>query len=1391
MISITESNSSKVVQFDGTNFGNWKYRLGVLLDEKGLKHFIEEKLETILANDKDGKNHDSIKKSEKSCVSIIVQTISDSQLEYVKDKKSAKEMYDGLVAMFERKTVAGQLTVRMQLLTMKMGKNESMAEHFLNFDKKIRDLRSSGANVDDVDIICHLLLTLPETYGNLVTAIETMHAKDLTLDFVKSRLLDEYAKRNCGSSNGKSNETHAMTSKNPSIVCFKCGKRGHIMSRCRAKKANKSAKNDATSKKNGETANNASNDKSNNKNSSNVLCAIVDDDVQAHACNETVKRKANTESVACIGCDSVDIKFTLDSGATEHMANDSKYFNALKRMDDIPINVAKKNQSMKSNQYGDITVKTFNGDESNTKTMKDVLFVKDLKCNLMSVWKLTRHGYKVVFEGDEAIVSINGVTQFVGKVNGKLYEINFQVERNVFAGISGEMNLKHATQNLWHFRLGHLNPNDMKKLIKQGMVNGMQDVSIDDDSKFCESCVYGKQAKASFPRNKRARSKRVLELIHTDVCGPMTVPSWNGSLYFVSFIDDYSRASMIYCIEKKSDVYSKLIEFVSMAEAYHNCRVSKIKLDNGGEYSSNDLKDYCKQKGIQLLYTVPYNPEMNSVAERLNRTLVEKARSMLIGSGIDWHFWNEAIATANYLRNRSPTNAWGRQFINKTPAELWYGSKPDLSNIRIFGSMCYNQIPAEKRKKLDVKSTKCIMLGYGTSFGIFRLWDIENNKLILGRHVVFNEKAILERAKVIEIVDSVPDDSERDHFYADNDGDSSIDHGADLESTGDNMNDRHSTNTECAGDCKNKCHSTNKDCAGSSKENVNSTNKDCVGNIERNVHGVSENIGNIEPRRGTRERKQPDRYGIALADAHFALSAQDYVQNDPTSIQEAKKRSDWPQWKQAINEEYSSLMKNQTWSLCELPKGRRAISNKWVFKLKLKANGEIDKYKARLVARGDTQVEGFDYNETYSPTARLTTFRVLMSIAVQFGLHVHQLDVKSAFLNGKLNEEIYMQQPKGFEDGTSKVCKLQKSLYGLKQASRMWNQRFHDFMLRIGFKRCISDQCVYVKVCNGITCYVLLYVDDTLVISSDFRLIETIKAMLKNEFEMTDIGKIDTFLGVSVNYDWKNQKISMNQSSYLKKVLKKFNMTDCKPINTPMENGIDLRGGDPDDYCNAPYRELIGCLTYATIASRPDLAAATNYFSRFQSNFNDEHFKYAKRILRYIKATEDLNLVYKRNDGAAAIVGYTDSDYASDKNDRKSISGYVFKVFGNTVSWSSKKQTCVSQSSTEAEYVALAQGMNEGKWLQALLTELKIKCDASITIYEDNTSCISAATNAKDHKRMKQIDVEHHYIRDEIAKGTFKLEHIQTGEQTADIMTKGLSEKLFVKHRFNLSLQKD
>lgn len=396
------------------------------------------------------------------------------------------------------------------------------------------------------------------------------------------------------------------------------------------------------------------------------------------------------------------------------------------------------------------------------------------------------------------------------------------------------------------------------------------------------------------------------------------------------------------------------------------------------------------------------------------------------------------------------------------------------------------------------------------------------------------------------------------------------------------------------------------------------------------------------------------------------------------------------------------------------------------------------------------------------------------------------MDVKGAFLNGNLNEEIYMLQPEGFAKD-KRVCKLNKSIYGLKQASRVWNERFNKFMLRIGFSRCASDYCLYIKIEGNIRCYILLYVDDLLIVGDDLNVILTIKRLLAREFEMTDIGPADTFLGMHIEHDRNNGIIRLNQKQYLKNVLRKFGMIDCKSATTPIEKGLQLENEKQIDG-SVPYRELIGCLTYATMTTRPDLCASTNYFSRFQSCFTDEHFTHAKRALRYIQGTLDLKLEFRKDKNTEVLVGFADSDWAGDVNDRKSTSGYIFKLFGNLITWSTHKQAVISQSSTEAEYAALVEAMNELEWIKELLREVNITPNEPTTIYEDNTSCIKAAEKPKNHKRMKHVAVKYHLVRDTIEKGLVQLKYIPTGEQSADIMTKGLGKVQFIKLRSHLNL---
>lgn len=390
------SSIIKMPLFDGTNFSNWKYRVGILLDEKNLRKYIDEDLSNILTS-VNAADRDKIKLEEKKCVSILVQTMQDSQLEYIKDKQYAKAMFDALNTIFERKSISSQLLLRKQLLSMKYHESESIVDYFLHFDTKIRELKSTGAKLEEIDIVVHLLLTLPKSYDGLVTALETMDQSKLNVDFVKSRLIDEFNKRKGVVGGKSSNESSAMNVKNSNIVCFRCGKKGHIKSKCFSKKNvsnsgnesssgnvnKKSSKNDSASNgsRGGHSSLGAFIHKGDEKSTTNS--GTFDDEMcfNSDAQRNMFKRVFNGET---------HIKFVLDSGASQHMVNSGKYFNILRNIDDVKINVAKKNQELIAKQQGDIEIKTFFENDCSVRTIKDVLLVKDLKCNLLSIKCLTQ-----------------------------------------------------------------------------------------------------------------------------------------------------------------------------------------------------------------------------------------------------------------------------------------------------------------------------------------------------------------------------------------------------------------------------------------------------------------------------------------------------------------------------------------------------------------------------------------------------------------------------------------------------------------------------------------------------------------------------------------------------------------------------------------------------------------------------------------------------------------------------------------------------------------------------------------------------------------------------------------------------------------------------------------
>ena len=504
------------------------------------------------------------------------------------------------------------------------------------------------------------------------------------------------------------------------------------------------------------------------------------------------------------------------------------------------------------------------------------------------------------------------------------------------------------------------------------------------------------------------------------------------------------------------------------------------------------------------------------------------------------------------------------------------------------------------------------------------------------------------------------------------------------------------------------------------------------------------------------------------------------VDDAPNSISEAYASPDADYWKEAVRSEMDSIMANETWEITDRPYGCKPVGCKWVFKKKLKPDGTIEKYKARLVAKGYTQKEGEDFFDTYSPVARLTTIRVLLSLAASHGLIVHQMDVKTAFLNGELDEEIYMEQPDGFVvDGQQgKVCKLLKSLYGLKQAPKQWHEKFDQTLTSAGFVVNEADKCVYYHHGGGEGVILCLYVDDILIFGTNMKVIEQVKNFLSQSFDMKDLGEADVILNIKLLRD-ENGGITLLQSHYVEKVLSRFGYSKCTPSPTPYDPSKMLRKNKGIARDQLRYSQIIGSLMYLASATRPDIAFAVSKLSRFVSKPGDDHWHALERVMRYLKGTSSYGIHYTGD--PAVLEGYSDSNWISDADELKATSGYIFTHGGGAVSWKSCKQTILTRSTMEAELTALDTATVEADWLRQLLNDLPVvdKPVPAILMNCDNQTVIVKVTSSKDNmKSSRHIKRRLASVRKMRNSGVIALDYIQTAKNLVDPFTKGLSRNV-------------
>ena len=480
--------------------------------------------------------------------------------------------------------------------------------------------------------------------------------------------------------------------------------------------------------------------------------------------------------------------------------------------------------------------------------------------------------------------------------------------------------------------------------------------------------------------------------------------------------------------------------------------------------------------------------------------------------------------------------------------------------------------------------------------------------------------------------------------------------------------------------------------------------------------------------------------------------------------------------------EYQSLKENDTWDLVELPSGHKPIGCKWVFKTKHDKNGKIERFKARLVAKGYAQKYGVDYNETFSPVVRFSSIRALLAFAVQNEMLVHQMDVVTAFLNGNLKEDIYMEQPPGYtQPGRENlVCKLKKSLYGLKQSPRCWSTAFREHLESNQFKQSAADPCVFVRSEETHVTIIAVYVDDLIIITKTPEKMEEVKTSLAARFKMKDLGKLHYCLGITIEQDDEKKCLWLHQRQYISTILEKYGLSQAKPATTPADINVKLTKDDEVSKAVDPvqYQSMVGSLLYAATATRPDIAHAVGVVSKFNARPSEAHLTAVKRILRYLKKTVDLAIKYEKKEDTV-LVGYSDADWAGDQDDRHSTTGNLFVMSGSPVSWLSKKQPMVSLSTSEAEYVALSSATQEAVWLRRLFDDLQANLKEPTVVMEDNQGAIAMAKNPVSHHRTKHIDIRYHYVREAVQEGVINLHYCPSEKMVADILTKSLPHGRF------------
>lgn len=1406
-----------IPKLDETNFTIWQVLIQAALQEKKYWKYVSGDTPRPSG---DGATKEAMSiwvENDQQARGFIIRCLSIPQLYLVQGKsQTAAETYRTICDAHEKTGIHSAFIHWKQLCATKYVDGEPVLAHINQLREHYVRLLGLGVTVPSELLAWTLLNSLPDSWSPFIMSLPK--TEKLTFDSAAALIIDESRRRNGQSISESSALYGAKSFKNSSIKevgqttrepCPHCGLTNHRADKCFKKypelrpNNKKQANSASTSSIPSSSAVTTSPSSSASSPNNNLWMSLQSMD------------SLTATGLSAASSDSSDSEFywLIDSGASSHYCRHREWFDTFKPTTGNHV-ILGDGSRLPIIGHGTVRADTsIPGETSYVATLTNVQCVPDLKANLISVSSLTKHGLSITFADDKCIVrNDQGRTAGVAhRIGNNLYQLKV---RSPFSPVMANVvtDNDRATYLLWHQRLGHVHSRALIQLFNDGMLNEPNSLRIAQSLKSyitnhpskCEDCLYGKQHRRPIPGKATHRATAPLQLIHMDLCGPVPEPSHGGARYMYLIVDDYSRYIWMRPLKSKDETFNYFKEYVAWAENLHQAqglRLQHVRSDNGGEFTSKVFDQYLISKGITRERTNPETPQQNGVAERANRTIFETTRTMLHAAKLDKPFWAEAASTAVYLRNLCPTKA----VKGMTPYELWTGMKPVVSHLRPFGCLAYVHVSKSNRDKLDVKSSRGIFLGYSRTSRAWRVWDINSQSLIETRDVIFEETQLgirnVGEGERLPPLPRVP-----------------------------MQNNSPSIPSTPAETISTSTPSNNPLPPGQPAESaVEDDGSEKVPPLIPPPTGlrppaaepnplISMSSSQIKPPKLSRDLKQLRDFNSSASrdpapspvadDAHVSLalltecwadtenekalisSSSIAVDDDPRTLREALSRPERQQWWEACQKEFSSLQKAGTYRLVQLPQHRTAIGCKWVFKTKRGAHNEVVKLKARLVAKGYSQQPGIDFEETYAPVARYSSIRAVLSLVALYDWELHQMDVKSAYLNGELEEDIYMEQPEGFivrgkEDW---VCRLDKSLYGLKQAGRTWHQKIDTALKAQGFTPIQADQCIYVRRTTSELIIIALYVDDLLLASNHLPLLNKMKGRLASEFEMEDLGEALYVLGLEIKRDRAARALTISQSAYIRNLLTRHGMADCKPRVTPMEINARFTSstGQAAPTTIKQYQTIIGGLMFAMICTRPDIAYAVTTLSQFSSNPNSTHIQAVKRVLHYLQGTIDHGITYRGSstfgniNTTPSFVGYCDSDWGSCPDDRRSVTGYAFLCSDGAISWQSKKQKTVALSSVEAEYMAIRAAVQEAIWWRSFLHGLGYDITQPTTIYTDSQGSITLAKNPIHHDRTKHIDIQYHFTRHHVAEKNILLQYASTSEMPADGLTKPLGREKFV-----------